>query len=72
LVESGLGVGLLPYEAAICLADSMGLSIAPLNEEWAERQMLLCFRKGELQSKAIEVFVDHLHAEAKVPQSAFG
>ena len=45
MVDAGLGVGLLPNQAAQVLAKGLGLTVRQLNEEWAERQMLLCVKR---------------------------
>ena len=45
MVEAGLGLGLLPYQAAYVLGMGLGLVVRPLTDEWAERRMLLCVKK---------------------------
>ena len=62
MVQSGLGVGLLPYQAAVELGKGMGLAVRPLVEEWAERRMLICVRKDRAQSGSLESLLQHLTA----------
>lgn len=74
LVQAGLGVGLLPMAPVTGLAHDMGLEIRPLPEDWAERKMLLCFRREGKRSKSLATLIDHLTmpgrpAKARVPSS---
>lgn len=62
MVQSGLGIGLLPFQAASELGKSMGLVVRPLPEEWAERKMLICVRKERSQTSSIETLLKHLAA----------
>lgn len=65
MVQSRLGVGLLPYQAAHELGQGMGLVVRPLPEEWAERRMQICVRKERAQSSPVETLLRHLVAGAK-------
>ncbi len=62
MVQSGLGVGLLPYQAASELGRSMGLVVRQLPEEWAERRMLICVRKERAPNSSVESLLQHLAA----------
>ena len=53
VVQSGLGVGLLPYQAALAMGQSMGLAVRPLAEAWATRQMLTCTKKDRPRTVAL-------------------
>lgn len=64
MVQSGLGVGLLPYQAASELGRGMGLTVRPLPEEWAERRMLICARAERARGAPIESLLRHLCAGA--------
>jgi DNA-binding transcriptional LysR family regulator len=61
LVQSGLGVGLLPFKAAIALGASMGLEVRPLADAWASRRMLVCINKDRPRplplARLLEVFI---------------
>ena len=45
MVESGVGVGILPESAASRHARSMKIGIVPLSDPWAVREMLICVRQ---------------------------
>lgn len=44
MVDAGLGIGLLPSQAAQVLSKGLGLTVRTLDEEWACREMLLVFK----------------------------
>ncbi|WP_201493445.1 LysR family transcriptional regulator [Rubrivivax sp. A210] len=60
MVQSGLGIGLLPHQAAVALGRGMGLVVRPLPEEWAERKMLLCVRRDRAANSSVEALLQHL------------
>ena len=60
MVDAGLGVGLLPYEAANVLGKGLGLVVRPLTEEWAERRMLLCVKKERSGNTSLAKLLDFL------------
>ena len=60
MVQAGLGVGILPLQAAKGLAESMGLSAQPLVDDWAERQMLICVKKDRPPLASLKLMLDHL------------
>ena len=60
MVEAGLGVGLLPYQAANVLGKGLGLVVRPLSEEWAERRMLLCVKKERSGNTSLAKLLDFL------------
>ena len=60
MVQSGLGVGLLPYQAAHAIAAAMELVVRPLPEDWAEREMLVCVRKDRPTAGVLPILLDHL------------
>jgi DNA-binding transcriptional LysR family regulator len=62
MVQAGLGVGLLPQQAALALAKGMGLVVRPLPEDWARRQMLICVRSNRPARGLVEALLDHLRA----------
>jgi len=65
VVQSGLGVGLLPYQAASVMSQSMGLTVRPLTDEWAVRQMLTCIKKDRPRSISLTRLLEVL-TNAKV------
>lgn len=70
MVQSGLGIGLLPYQAASELGRSMGLVVRPLPEEWAERRMMICVRRERPPKGPIEALLRHLMADAAAEAAA--
>ncbi len=64
MVQAGLGVGILPLQAAKGLAESMDLSAQPLVDDWAERQMLICVKKDRPPLASLKLMLDHLRAIA--------
>lgn len=60
MVQAGLGVGVLPLEAAVPLAQGLGLVARPLSEDWAERSMLVCVRRDRPSSALVPLLFEHL------------
>ena len=60
MVEAGLGIGLLPFQAAQLLGAAMGLVVRPLADEWAERRMLVCVRKDRPVNSSLTMLLNHL------------
>lgn len=60
MVQAGLGIGILPLQAAKGLAESMDLGARPLADAWAERQMLICVKKDRPPLAALKLMLDHL------------
>ena len=60
MVQAGLGVGLLPYQAASVLAGGLGLAVRPLAEEWAERRMLICVKHDRVTNGSIVKLLKYL------------
>ncbi len=46
MVQAGLGLGILPLQAATALSQGMGLVVKPLPEDWAVRTMQICINKN--------------------------
>lgn len=66
MVQAGLGLGLLPYQAASVLGKGLGLVVRPLTEEWAERRMLICVRKERASNGSVAKLLNYL-AESRAP-----
>jgi len=60
MVWSGLGVGLLPYQAANAIGKALGLVVRPLPEGWAERTMLVCVKGDRQPNTSLAQLVKHL------------
>lgn len=62
MVQAGFGLGLLPYQAASVLGQGLGLAVRPLNEEWAEREMLICVNKERMTNTSVAKLLAYLEA----------
>ena len=64
IVAAGLGICVLPREVVGPTTQALGLRLIPLQEEWARRQFVICFRAGVYVSAPARLLVDHLHRAA--------
>ena len=62
MVDAGLGLGLLPDQAANVLGKGLGLVVRPLTEEWAERRMLLCVKRERAENTSLTKLLSFLCA----------
>jgi DNA-binding transcriptional LysR family regulator len=60
MIQAGLGIGILPEEAAQALGRSMGLRFAGLTDAWAHRRMFVGVRQYASLSAPARQLVDHL------------
>jgi DNA-binding transcriptional LysR family regulator len=60
MVQAGLGVGLLPFQAANAIVEGMSLVAQPLREPWANRRMLVCIKKDKPPTRSLTLLLDHL------------
>jgi DNA-binding transcriptional LysR family regulator len=60
LVQAGLGIGVLPEEAADAFARPMGLRFISLTDAWATRRMFVCVKQYTSLSASARRLVDHL------------
>ena len=65
MVESGVGVGILPESAASRHARSMEIGIVPLSDPWAVREMLICVRQLDALPGFAQELVQLLVDDAK-------
>ncbi len=66
IVAAGLGLAVLPREAAEPAAKAAGLAMVPLTEPWAVRRFAICTRPERLLSAATRLLVEHLCQQAGV------
>jgi hypothetical protein len=52
----------LPMSPAKVLAESMKLSVRPMNEPWAQRQVLVCVKKDRPAKPSLTLLINHLTA----------
>jgi DNA-binding transcriptional LysR family regulator len=60
MVQAGLGIGVLPEEAALAFARPMGLRLVSLTDAWARRRMFVCARQYASLPAPARQLVDHL------------
>ena len=60
LVQAGLGIGVLPEEAALAFAKPMGLRLVHLTDGWARRRMFVCVKQYASLASAARLLVDSL------------
>lgn len=63
LVSAGLGVAVLPRSVVSQYQRSHALKAVPLAEDWAQRTLLLAFRKYDAASATLKTFIDHLRLD---------
>ena len=61
-VQAGLGIGILPLQAASAMSQSMGLQVRALAEPWADRRMLACIKKDRPRPVPLTRLLDLLTA----------
>jgi DNA-binding transcriptional LysR family regulator len=66
MVQSGAGIGLLPFQAASAIGSGLGLTVRPLTEPWAARNMMICVRKDRLAHSSISRLLKHLSTATQV------
>jgi hypothetical protein len=69
MVDAGLGLGLLPEQAARVLAKGLDLAVRPFSDPWAERRMLLCVRKDRAAMPSVSKLIDFLCDRGHLPDN---
>ena len=64
VVRAGLAISLVPQEVAQAYARTYGLKLVRLEEQWATRRFIVCYRDAHLLSPAAQLLVEHLAAQA--------
>jgi len=62
MVESNVGVAILPESAALRCKETMDIRIVHLTEPWATRQLIICLRNLTDQPTHIRELVEMLHS----------
>jgi DNA-binding transcriptional LysR family regulator len=70
LVETGLGVAILPAVVADRASRVFGVVALPLNEDWARRQYLLAVRPQPVLPTVLQRFIDTLSPTSPVATTA--
>lgn len=66
MVLAGFGVGVVSLRAATALGRTLGLTVRPFAEPWAQRQLLLGVKRGRPASLSLTKLLDHLRGPARV------
>ncbi len=64
-IQARLGIGVLPLAAARGYAQTLGLTVLPLSDDWAWRRMLLCVRSEPPAESPLAALMAHLQACAE-------
>ena len=65
LVESGIGLGIVPETTARRAARGLGIAVVPLQDAWAARDLTLCVRDLDALAPFAQEFVVHLRGDAR-------
>lgn len=72
VVQSGLAISIVPFEAISRFSGLYNLVVIPLSETWAVQNFILCTKKAELSSPAARRLLEHLLARVnQKPQIEF-
>lgn len=64
VVRAGLAVSLVPREVAEVQAAAYGVKLVPLDEPWARRRFIACYRDEASLTPAAQLLLDHLESKA--------
>lgn len=64
MVESGIGIGIIPGRVLDVIAKGLFLKAVPLTDEWADRELKLVCRDPAEHSPAVRLMREHLLAAA--------
>ncbi|MEO5694357.1 MAG: LysR substrate-binding domain-containing protein [Usitatibacter sp.] len=64
MVQAGMGIGVLPEQAARAFAAPMGLRLITLTDSWARRLMFVATRQDIALPAAVRQLVEHLSASS--------
>ena len=65
MIESGVGVGVLPESAARRHAQTMRIALVALSDDWAVREMQICMRSMDALPSFARELVELLVADAQ-------
>jgi DNA-binding transcriptional LysR family regulator len=68
VVRAGLAISIVPREVAQAdTGTAAGLRLVPLDEPWAQRRFILCYRDAASLPAPAQMLVEHLAAQAPSP-----
>jgi DNA-binding transcriptional LysR family regulator len=65
VVAAGLGISVVPAEVAETYQALFGIRVIPLDDAWAERRFVVCFKSFDFLQPAAQRMVDHLIRRAQ-------
>jgi DNA-binding transcriptional LysR family regulator len=71
MIDAAVGVGILPESAARRHANTMAITIVPLHDEWAIRNLMICVRSLDALPTFARELVDLLIADANKASADF-
>lgn len=60
MVAAGLGIAIVPHSVASSYADLLEVKVLDLNEQWAERRLMICVRSIDTLTPAAAALLTHL------------
>ena len=60
MVAAGMGIAVLPRDAVQSLVRAIDLRLITLDEDWADRQLLIGMRDPSAVPRAARLLIDHL------------
>lgn len=69
MVQVGMGIGIMPYQAFIIIGKPMNLAYLPIQETWANRTLYLISYSDELLTPATRMLKQHLLNYPNLPFS---
>jgi DNA-binding transcriptional LysR family regulator len=67
VVRANLAISVVPREVAEPYCSSYGLRVLELDEPWAQRRFIICFREEQSLTPAARLLVDYLAQQASKP-----
>ena len=67
VVRTGAAISIAPRESAEALAPAYDLKLLPLDEPWAVRRFVICFRDEQSITPSARLLLDHLASAHAVP-----
>jgi DNA-binding transcriptional LysR family regulator len=64
MVAAGLGVSIMPRAATTAYIRSLALSVVPLTNAWAQRQLFLCSRTSGVVPSSARLLFEHLRSQS--------
>lgn len=62
VVRAGLAISVVPREVAAPMAGAYGLKLVALDEPWAERRFIICYRNAQSLTSSAQMLLDYLVA----------